>query len=201
MFIPTTRPFVAGNKVLDDPGCGCAQAAGAAPPDDRLSLELDAFITRLLSTTTFQVATDDPAPDRAEVVRQTLLALESVTAPTQSERPERVGITDLHGKVAWLAGPEARQSRSRVILLSVDCNAPVRNTLAVPEDVSDYPLLAVTPNPYVDSGHVSVFLDSGGQEVEYVQEDLEVRADARASAAWALIDFSHFRGGGDSWTV
>jgi hypothetical protein len=32
IFNPTKRPFIAGNKVLDDPECGCARATAGLPP-------------------------------------------------------------------------------------------------------------------------------------------------------------------------
>lgn len=196
VFVPDGRPFIAGNKVLDDPECGCAApTASSPPPDDRISLDLDAFLTRLLATTTFAVkGPDHRIEDRSAIVSQTLLALEENMRPLQETREERFGLIDIHGHTVWFRGPESSGFRPPIVLLSTDCGASVRGRIAVPEDESDFPVLAVSPSLHAASGEIRMFLNEGGRAIEYLREGLEVRADT-ATAAWTSLDFSHFHHG------
>lgn len=193
VFVPGGRPFIAGNKVLDDPECGCAAPSASGPaPDDRISVELDAFLTRLLATTTFAVkGPDDRIEDRSAIVSQTLLALEENMRPFGESHEERFGLVDMHGRTVWFRGPDSSGILPPIVLLSTDCGASVRGKIAVPEDESDFAVLVVSPSLHAASGEITMFLDEEGREVEYLREDLEVRADT-ATAAWTSLDFSHF---------
>ena len=54
------RPFIAGNKILDDPECGCTSTTPASGgDDDRISVELDRSLTRLLTVRDLAPSSDE----------------------------------------------------------------------------------------------------------------------------------------------
>lgn len=187
------RPFVAGNKILDDPDCGCASATRASGgDDDRVSVELDHFLTRLFTVRELTPnRADEVRPDRAEMTTAALSVVESWLTPTQPDVPEAVGLVDIHGHVSWFSGALKPTRLRDVVLVSHDCNASTRGYLAVPENDERYPVLIVSTAEYAVTGSLRLFLMEGGHMVQYDDDLLEVRA-GRMSTGFTMLDFSAF---------
>lgn len=195
VFIPTKRPFVASNKVLDDPDCGCGSPEPPrGGPDDPVSLAAEEMVTRIISFLSLTPSGTEALPDPSRVASEALFALGEMLKPFQTERPERVGIADMHGNVTWFVGEQA-DALPRTILLSTDSNAAVRRRLAITAHQQGFPVLAVTPAPDASWGRFRVALNEPGHGlVPYEDWDLRIASD-HATAAWTTVDFSSFSGG------
>lgn len=193
VFSPgTRRPFIAGNKELDDPECGCANAALARGEDDRVTVALDDFLTRLFTIRELTPEHgDEPWPDPAEVPRAALSLLDMWLTPSQPDVTEAIGIVDIHGQANWFSGALRSTGLPDVLLVSHDCNASVRGYLAVPEDDHRYPVLVVSTARYAESASLRLLLMEGNNLVEYSSDEMQVAAD-RASAAFTTLDFGRF---------
>ncbi|MGH2878685.1 MAG: hypothetical protein ACRDK4_03640 [Solirubrobacteraceae bacterium] len=197
IFHPTKRPFLASNKVLDAPECGCAKTGPpTASVEDQVSLAAKQLVTRLAETISF---TPEPiaeqTPDPRMAASQALVALEEFVAPFQKELPEEVGIVDLHGDVTWFGDPISDEPLPKVAVISTDCNAVTRGTLAVGMQQDHYPVLAVTPARNAAWGRLSVELqEDPGKFVHYEDWDLTIASDTVTVAAGA-VDFSEFTSG------
>jgi hypothetical protein len=83
VFIPTKRPYLASNKVLDDPECGCASAS---PPtaswEDMISLAVEHTVTRLISSETLTPSrANEEQQEPTRVANEALLAVEEMVRP------------------------------------------------------------------------------------------------------------------------
>jgi hypothetical protein len=133
-------------------------------------------------------------PDPVDAVRQALIVLEQALRPLQSQRPEQVGLVDMHGNVTWFTGRSASAYSPRATLITTDCNATLRGRLAVGEEEGHLPVLAVVPTSDATYGRLTLSVDEGGRLVKYLEEDLYVLADTVAAAS-ASVDFSDFHRG------
>lgn len=196
MFVPGPgRPFITANKVVDDPDCGCSKGPGSGDGDDRISLELDRFLIRLLTTTHLQPARiDEPVSASDEIAASAVAMLERMMRPVQPDVREAVGVTDIHGKTNWFVGPFVAERLQLLSLISHDANAPVRGELLVPVGESEFDVLLVSPVRYAATGTVRLLIDERGRMVDYASSELTIRADL-ATAAHTRLDFSDFANG------
>lgn len=196
VFIPTKRPFIASNKVTDDPECGCASASPpTGGPDDHISLAIEETITRLISSTSLTPSqVEEERPDPSRTASNALMAVQGAIAPFQADRPERVGLMDIRDQVVWFT-EEDDSPLPAAVLLSTDCNAALRGRLAVVADDSDFPLLAVTPGRNASWSRMSLAIERPDRGlVPYEDWETAVASD-RVSVAWASVDLSDFPAG------
>jgi hypothetical protein len=190
VFTPSRgRPFIAGNKILDDPECGCAAGPPTGGDDDRISVELDRFLTRLFATRELTSGSiDDALDDPAEVPSQALSTLESWVTPTQPDLPEAVGLIDIRGSVKWFSGPLRSSGLPEALLVSHDCNAALRGYLAIPEMEERYPVLLFSTSRYAETAVITLHVQQEEHPVEFLREEMSLRAN-QMTAAFALVDF------------
>lgn len=190
-FIPGRRPVLCGNKVNDDPVCGCSSDR---PPtgntDDRHTMEREAPISRTLRTSTFSAAPlGSPAPDPDEAVVQASQMLEEAVGDS-----EEVALIGMGGETTRLNGPRSNPDSLQPILLSTDCNAGLRGRLLIRERDPHFPLLAVTPPSAAASGEVTLYLDEQGHLVRFLEQPAHVLV-AQFTSVWAGVDFSEIPAG------
>jgi hypothetical protein len=189
-FIPGGRPVLCGNKVNDDPACGCASdRPPSGSTDDQQTLHREAEISRILQTATFVPAPQgSPVPDPEEAASYASQLLAESIGDV-----DRTGIRGLDGSVIWLDRDTDLTALSPA-LLSSDCNAALRGRLLVPEKDPHFPLLALMAASPAESGRVTVYLNEGDRLVRFLDQPAYLLAD-RFLTIWAGIDFSEIPAG------
>jgi hypothetical protein len=110
------------------------------------------------------------------------------------ERPERVGLADMHGNTTWFSGPDVGEL-PRAVILKAGCNANLRRRLAVDAEHSALSVLAATPATGAVWGRWSLALDQPDEGlVPFKDWDATVASD-RATVAWAAIDVAELTAG------
>lgn len=189
VFVPGGRPVLCGNRVFDDPACGCSSdRPPTGDPNDRISVDYVPALSRILRTSSFAAAPAAPAPDPEEAVNHGSQLLEESIGDVRE-----VGVVGVDGEVAWLA-PEASPDEARPILLSSDCNAALRGRIHITERDPHHPLFAVMPEVGSADGVVTVHLDERGGLVEFLRQPAMV-LNNDFTTIWTGVDFSDIPAG------
>jgi len=170
VFIPGDRPVLCGNRIYDDPACGCtSDRPPTGDPNDRVALRGGFAPSRILRTNTFTSASAGPAPDPDEAVTYAAQFLEEAIGDSAG-----VGIVGLDGVVAWLTPGVVDPQEVHPTLLASDCNAALRGRILIVERDSHHPLFAVMPGSEAVAGEVIVHLDEHGGLVRFLEQPVRV---------------------------
>jgi hypothetical protein len=190
VFAPGRRPVLCGNRIYDDPNCGCASdRAPTGDPNDRVATREEPVPSRILRTNSFTTTPAAPAPDPEEAVTTGARVLEESTGG-----PGDVGIVGLDGNIAWLTPALTTPEEARPSLLSSDCNAALRGRIHIIERDPHHPLFAVMPGVEAVDGVVTVHLDEHGGLVEFFTQPAYVLTND-FTTIWAGVDFSEIPAG------
>jgi hypothetical protein len=190
VFVPGGRPVLCGNRIFDDPACGCSSdRPPTGDPNDRVSVNDMPIPSRILRTSSFAAAPAAPAPDPEEAVTSGSQLLEESIGDLRE-----VGIVGVDGEVAWLTPEAASPEVARPTLLSSDCNAALRGRIHITERDPNHPLFAVMPEVGGAGGIVTVYLDEHGGLVEFLRQPA-IALSNEFTTIWAGVDFSDIRAG------
>jgi CspA family cold shock protein len=152
-----------------------------------MSLDLERFLTRLLSTTEVSADVRESIGASEEIAGAFFETIDDMLKPIQQQLDERVGVRDPHGRISWFG--ERVERPQRATLISHDVHAALRGRLAIMDSQRGFDVLIASPAPLAASGAVRLLLARGDDLTEYDKQNMAVRA-ATFSVGHATLDFS-----------